>query len=122
VSDPSAQFRPPDDINNPPPLPGAVEHAQANPIPRGSESLEVWSACSDPWTFSGTIIRKGGRNGTIVCDPPSLECLVRRPRMMAYDPMDYLTRWSNGACCVWPPGEAPGAPPAEPATKDLTHQ
>ncbi|MGO9333497.1 MAG: hypothetical protein ACLQCU_05515 [Acidimicrobiales bacterium] len=83
------------------------------PIPQGSESLEVWdvrSSFDGPWIKLGTIIRKGGRNGKIVCTPESLDCLLNRPRMIGYDPMDYLTSWSNGGVAVWPKGTAPGAP------------
>jgi hypothetical protein len=81
------------------------------PIPQGSESLEVWSGLyKDPWTRLGTIIRHGGRHGTITCTPKSLECLLRRPQLLGYDAMDYLTRWSNAAVAAWPKGKAPGAP------------
>jgi hypothetical protein len=39
------------------------------PIPQGSESLEVWAVLSKPWQRLGTIIRRGGRHGTITCAP-----------------------------------------------------
>jgi hypothetical protein len=82
------------------------------PIPQGSESLEVWAVhlSPQPWERLGTIIREGGRTGTIVCTPESLSCLLRRPQLLGYDEMDYLTGWSNVAVAVWPKGEAPGAP------------
>jgi hypothetical protein len=60
----------------------------------------------------GTIIRKGGRNGTIVCVPPSLDCLLHCPSLPGYDAMEYLTGWCNTAVACWPKGEAPGAPTA----------
>jgi hypothetical protein len=83
------------------------------PIPQGSESLEVWGVNNGrPWSRLGTIIREGGRRGTIVCTPPHLDCLLRRPSLLGYDAMDYLTAWSNTAVAVWPKGEAPGAPSA----------
>jgi hypothetical protein len=81
------------------------------PIPQGSESLEVWAVNNGtPWTKLGTIIRHGGRHGTIVCTPEGLDCLLRRPQLLGYDPMDFLTKWTNCAVACWPRGEAPGAP------------
>jgi hypothetical protein len=81
------------------------------PIPQGSESLEVWAVNNGtPWTKVGTIIRRGGRHGTITCTPKSLECLLRRPALLGYDPMDFLCRWTNCALACWPKGKAPGAP------------
>jgi hypothetical protein len=32
-----------------------------------------------------------------------------RSQLLAYDPRDYLTGWSNTAVAVWPKGKAPGA-------------
>lgn len=81
------------------------------PIPEGSESLEVWAVNNGtPWTKLGTIIRRGGRHGTIVCTPEGLDCLLHRPAMLGYDAMDYLTGWTNCAVACWPKGTAPGAP------------
>jgi hypothetical protein len=71
--------------------------------------LEAWSVLQTPWKKLGTIIRKGRRTGTIVCTP---DCLLRRPQLLGYDPMDYLTGWCNTAVACWPKGEAPGAPTA----------
>jgi hypothetical protein len=57
------------------------------PLLQGSESLEVWAVNNGtPWTKLGTIIRRGGRHGTIVCAPESLDCLLRRPQLLGYDP------------------------------------
>jgi hypothetical protein len=61
------------------------------PIPHGSESLEVWSVLETPWKRLGSIIRKGGRNGTIICTPPDLDCLLHRPSLPNYDALEYLT-------------------------------
>jgi hypothetical protein len=73
--------------------------------------LEVWAVNNGtPWTKLGTIIRRGGRHGTIVCTPEGLDCLLRRPQLLGYDPMDFLTKWTNCAVACWPRGEAPGAP------------
>jgi hypothetical protein len=80
------------------------------PIPQGSESLEVWSVLSKPWERLGTIIRRGGRHGTIVCTPQDRDCLLNRPKLLGYDAMDYLTGWTNCAVACWPRGQAPGAP------------
>ena len=81
------------------------------PIPQGSESLEVWGDLYSPtWKRLGTIIRRGGRHGKIVCTPEGLDCLLRRPQLLGYDEMDYLTGWTNCAVAVWPKGKAPGAP------------
>ena len=64
------------------------------PIPQGSESLEVWGDLYKPtWTRLGTIVRRGGRHGKIVCTPEGLDCLLRRPSLLGYDAMDYLTGW-----------------------------
>jgi hypothetical protein len=52
----------------------------------------------------------GGRNGTITCAPPDLDCLLNRPSLLSYDPTDYLTGWCNTAVACWPKGEGPGAP------------
>jgi len=56
------------------------------------------------------LVRIGGRDGTITCEPKKLEPLLRRPMLLKLDPMDFLTGWSNGAVACWPKGEAPGAP------------
>ena len=56
------------------------------------------------------IVRTGGKTGTIKCTPDRLKSLLRRPTILKYDPMDFLTGWSNGAVAVWPNGKAPGAP------------
>lgn len=82
------------------------------PIPHGSESLEVWdvSRSPAPWTLIGTIIRKGGRDQPIVCTPPDLDCLLNRPALLGYDPMDHLTGWLNGYISYWAKGTAPGSP------------
>ena len=78
-----------------PPAPaGSVRARPLEPIPQGSESLEV---------------RRGGRHGTITCTPEGLDCLLRRPQLLGYDPMDFLTGWSNAAVACWPRGTAPGA-------------
>jgi hypothetical protein len=82
------------------------------PIPEGAESLEVWRVLQTPWKKLGTIVRKGGRNGTITCTPPDLDCLLNRPKLLGYDPMDYLSGWSNAAVACWLKGKAPGAPSA----------
>ena len=55
------------------------------PVPQGSESLEVWSVLSKPWERLGTIIRRGGRHGTIVCTPQDRDCLLNRPKLLGYD-------------------------------------
>jgi hypothetical protein len=87
-------------------------HQPLGPIPQGSESLEVWSDLYKPtWTRLGTIVREGGRHGRIVCTPESLECLLRRPQLLGYDAMDWLSGWSNAAVACWPKGEAPGQKP-----------
>jgi hypothetical protein len=70
----------------------------------------VWSVLQTPWKRLGTIIRKGGRNGKIVCTPPDLDCLLHRPSRLGYNLMDSLTGWCNTAVAVWPKGKAPGAP------------
>jgi hypothetical protein len=67
------------------------------PIPQGSESLEVWGVNIKPWQRMGTIVRRGGRHGKIVCTPEGLDCLLRRPQLLGYDAMDYLTGWCNTA-------------------------
>jgi len=72
--------------------------------------LEVWSVLDRPWTKLGTIVCQGGRSSRIVCTPPDLDCLLNRPKLLGYDPMDYLTGWYNTAVACWPKGEAPGAP------------
>jgi hypothetical protein len=83
------------------------------PIPQGSESLEVWGDLYSPtWERLGTIVRRGGRHGKIVCTPEGLDCLLRRPQLLGYDPKDFLTGWSNAAVACWPRGTAPGAPSA----------
>ena len=89
---------------------------QRPPIPQGSESLEVWSVLETPWKKLGTVIRNGGRNGTITCTPPDLDCLLNWPRLLGYDAMNYLTGWCNTAGACWPTGTAPGAP--EPLSRD----
>jgi hypothetical protein len=96
----------------PPALAGSVRARPLEPLPQGSESLEVWAVNQEPWEKLGTIIRRRGRHGTITCLPQSLDFLLRRPALLGYDPMDYLCRWSNAAVACWPPGEAPGAPTA----------
>ncbi len=49
-------------------------HQPLGPIPQGSESLEVWSDLYKPiWTRLGTIVRRGGRHGKIVCTPEGTE-------------------------------------------------
>jgi hypothetical protein len=83
------------------------------PLPHGSESLEVWEVIHKPWKKMGTIVRLGGRSGTIVCTPPDLEFLLNRPRILGYDEMDFLSGWSNSAVSCWPKGTAPGAPTAD---------
>ena len=55
------------------------------PVPQGSESLEVWSVLSKPWERLGTIIRRGGRHGTIVSTPQDRDCLLNRPKLLGYD-------------------------------------
>ena len=89
-----------------------VERGQPETIPQGSESLEVWAVhrSPEPWERLGTIVRRGGRHGKIVCTPEGLDCLLRRPQLLGYDPMDFLTKWTNCAVACWPRGEAPGAP------------
>ena len=89
-----------------------VERGQPETIPQGSESLEVWAVhrSPEPWERLGTIVRRGGRHGKIVCTPEGLDCLLRRPQLLGYDAMDYLTGWCNTAVACWPKGEAPGAP------------
>ena len=88
-----------------------IERGQPKTIPQGSESLEVWRTNIKPWEKMGTIIRRGGRHGSITCTPELLSCLLRRPQLLGYDEMDYLTGWCNIAVACWPKGEAPGAPP-----------
>jgi hypothetical protein len=94
-----------------PPAPaGSVRARPLEPIPQGSESLKVWAVNNGtPWKKLGTIIRRGGRHGTITCTPEGLDCLLRRPQLLGYDPMDFLTGWSNAAVACWPRGTAPGA-------------
>lgn len=46
------------------------------------------------WYPIGTITRH--ENGDIECDPPSLEQLLRRPRLLGLDPFEFLASWSNG--------------------------
>ena len=75
-----------------------------------AESLECWEVIHSPWSLIGTIVRTGGKSGTIKCTPDRLKSLLRRPTLLKYDPMDSLTGWSNGAVSCWPKGEAPGAP------------
>ena len=75
----------------------APESAARPPLPHGAESLEVWEVIHSPWKKLGTIIREGSRDGTIVCTPPDLDCLLNRPKLLGYDPMDYLTGWCNTA-------------------------
>ena len=87
----------------------AVTTRKRGELPHGSESLEVWSVLSDPWTRLGTIIRSGGRSGTITCEPSDLGELLRRPGLLKVDPMDWLTGWSNGGVACWAKGTAPGA-------------
>ncbi len=96
-----------------PPAPaGSVSARPLEPIPQGSESLEVWAVNREPWEKLGTIIRPGGRHGTITCTPESWSCLLRRPQLLGYEPMDFLTGWCNTAVACWPRGTAPGAPTA----------
>jgi hypothetical protein len=75
-----------------------------------AESLEVWGVIRSPWKLLGTIVRIGGKSGTITCKPEDLESLLWRPELIKMDPMDFLTGWSNGVVACWPKGEAPGAP------------
>jgi hypothetical protein len=75
-----------------------------------AESLEVFDVIHSPWDLIGTIVRIGGKDGKITCEPKDLEQLLRRPAILKIDPMDFLTGWSNGAVACWPKGEAPGAP------------
>ena len=76
------------------------------------EELLVFDVLSKPWDLLGTIVRIGGRDGTITCEPKNLEPLLRRPKLLKLDPMEFLTGWSNGAIACWPKGTAPGAPTA----------
>jgi hypothetical protein len=69
----------------------------------------VWSDLYKPtWTRLRTIIRRGGRHGKIVCTPESLSCLLRRPALIGYDAMDWLTRWGRRVLA-----EGPGSRSAE---------
>ena len=42
-----------------------------------SDDLEVWEVLHSPWSKLGTIVRTGGKGGTIACKPKSLESLLR---------------------------------------------
>jgi len=55
----------------------------------------------------GTIMRSSGRDGKIVCEPPCLVCLLRRPRLTDTVPMDSVTGRSKGMVSVWTKGTAP---------------
>ena len=62
----------------PPALAGSVRARPLEPLPQGSESLEVWAVNQEPWEKLGTIIRRRGRHGTITCTPQWTFCSVAR--------------------------------------------
>ena len=64
---------------------------RANEPTTATEQLDVFDVLSNPWDLLGTVVRTGGKVGTITCKPKNLEQLHRRPMLLKQDPIDFLS-------------------------------